>query len=133
MGQGMQCRTCCVGSVAWDVVVCGVAAPSPSLTPTHTGKRIGDEGAAAVSKSLEVNSVLTSLNLASTAFLALTSWAGHFPVSMPLPANNKTVDSGTMLPSPFFPTFVGVKCALQHKGSVCPLFAVLRFSSWPQG
>ena len=22
LGQGMQCRTCCVGSVVWDLVVC---------------------------------------------------------------------------------------------------------------
>ena len=65
LGQGMQCRTCCVRSVAWDVVVCGVPAPSPSLTPTHTDNDIGAEGAAAISKSLEINSVLTSLHLAS--------------------------------------------------------------------
>ena len=61
LGQGMQCRTCCVGSVVWDVVLCGVPAPSPSLPPTHTANRIGADGAAAVSKSLEINSVLTSL------------------------------------------------------------------------
>ena len=63
LGQGMQCRTCCVGSVVWDVVLCGVPASSPSLTPNHTDNSIGDAGAAAVSKSLEINSVLTSLDL----------------------------------------------------------------------
>ena len=70
LGQGMRgvmcCvrdRTCCVRSMAWDVVVCDVPAPSPSLMPTHTSNRIRAEGAAALSKSLEINSVLTVLNL----------------------------------------------------------------------
>ena len=65
LGQGMQCRTCCVRSGGMGC--CGVrcASLTPSLTPILTENRLRDRGAAAVSESLKVNSVLTSLNLES--------------------------------------------------------------------
>ena len=52
--------------VGWDAVVCGVHATSPCPTSAHTGNKIGDEGRKAIGKALEVNAVLTSLDLTST-------------------------------------------------------------------
>ena len=49
--------------VRWDVVVCGLHAPCPCPTSEHTDNRIGEEGGKAIGKALEMNVVLTSLNL----------------------------------------------------------------------
>ena len=35
LGQGMQCRTCCVRSVAWDVLWCVVCQPHPCPSRPH--------------------------------------------------------------------------------------------------
>ena len=49
--------------VGWDVVVGGVHAPCPCPTSAHTDNGISEEGGKAIGKALEVNAVLTSLNL----------------------------------------------------------------------
>ena len=56
-------RACSAGPAVWGLShwMLWCASPILTLMPTHTGNDIFAEGAAAVSKSLEINSVLTVL------------------------------------------------------------------------